>query len=280
MVSLESLNNPACNIDLLYHFTSARVGIEELLFKKQIKFGPLSHTNDPLEFQDFYHVVVADSSELRSEVDKTVSKANEANRILKTKYRICCFTSDVHLKEELDYSIFDRGFSKSRMWSQYADSHKGICLVFSKVKFQTNIGTNPKSFDIPIETEFFLSSDFVSYSNDVTAIVKMLAIDHAEAKDKTAFEILEKNLGRYLYSKYRDYRDEQEFRVSLYSDYFKASESLYVNFADSLEAIILGSRFPVPYIENILRYEKELGVSVYQMDWYNGRPSVVGEWNT
>jgi hypothetical protein len=122
--------------DALFHFTKTSTAIEHILYTKKFKLSNLYNTNDPRE----YKFKIQSSKQSFWPLDEV---RTEIQRILRFKCRIMSFCSNVsptlvlsdnvHKKDEHFYS---RVWAKSRMWSQYGEGHRGICLVLSKSEIE------------------------------------------------------------------------------------------------------------------------------------------------
>ena len=74
----------------------------------------------------------------------------------------------------------------------------------------------------------------------------------------------------FFFDKLDDWKDEWEYRWLLISN---NSGYEYVNYDDSLKAVILGIDFPLENEIFILEYCKKLGIPAFRMNWQNGRPA-------
>ena len=117
--------------DTLFHFTTKTTGLEYILDSMKLKLNRYSRTNDPHEYRQRYITAVLDVNPNNTDV---VEKINSyyLNTVRNTK--IACFCRNV-----VDRKYFYPAYQKNRMWSQYGDNHKGLCLVFSKKKLLHSI---------------------------------------------------------------------------------------------------------------------------------------------
>jgi hypothetical protein len=53
--------------------------------------------------------------------------------------KLLALTVDAEAGYEGAAGPFGRGWSRARMWDQYAEQHKGVCLLFNRAKLQRNI---------------------------------------------------------------------------------------------------------------------------------------------
>ena len=113
------------NMDLLFHYTSVQVALEHILGRGMLRFSCLSSTNDPHEFAPPPHIALGISREAMLKNKEFIPAIDD----LLGRAKIACFCQSIQTSDR-----FGWGVSRSRMWSQYADDHSGVCLVFSKEK--------------------------------------------------------------------------------------------------------------------------------------------------
>ena len=115
----------------LYHYTSARTAIDYILKDKQLKLGRYFNTNDPKETKTWQFSIGSNENRDLSGVSLT-EISEKFTRALKHKTNLACFSQDELLTGDHTRDIYARGFGKARMWAQYADNHKGVCLILEK----------------------------------------------------------------------------------------------------------------------------------------------------
>ena len=88
-----------------------------------------------------------------NDVKDFTKKQQKINRYMQsfTEYmQLLCFCKD-HEKKEPIYDkdndmyfvdMMGRGFSLPRMWAQYADNNKGVCLIIDKDAFEKEFSRN------------------------------------------------------------------------------------------------------------------------------------------
>lgn len=122
----------------LFHYTtySSALGI---LHSRQMRLSSLANMNDPLEFQDYHGdgvVIIGNPSneECAAQVFSFENALTEKERSV----RLACFSMDMPFTNKTEgcqknyYNNLSKGWARPRMWAQYADNHKGVCLIFDK----------------------------------------------------------------------------------------------------------------------------------------------------
>src|SRR6266511_1303654 len=117
---------------LVFHYTKANTALEHILESMTIRLGPISQTHDPAEgrreYTGFSAVDVGPPDFAAwDKVDEVAKRA-----------RVACFCRDGEHSSPDPYA-FDfappwAGWARDRMWAQYADGHKGLCLAFDRRK--------------------------------------------------------------------------------------------------------------------------------------------------
>ena len=131
---LDEFTDPMIGNDkYLYHYTSLNRAFEHILHEGKLLLASLKLTNDPRESKDWNWTFRNISHEIDiaiPSVEELVTVSSEINLKIKRDCKLCCFSIDDKTKNL--YS--GRGWGHPRMWAQYADKHKGVCLVFDKDK--------------------------------------------------------------------------------------------------------------------------------------------------
>ena len=118
----------------LFHYTSvercAAIG-----FTGCLALGPLTPLNDPRESQLRQIITMTTGGQEggRHVSDEERNGFERELWRLRSRVRLACFTTD---KTDGEYSKRDdgRGYAHSRMWTQYAAGHSGVCLVFDRAQ--------------------------------------------------------------------------------------------------------------------------------------------------
>lgn len=145
------------NDDIIYHYTKASTAIDFILYNNKLRFNGARKSNDPIESRKAKRGTVY----YGSEVDKHRSEQHylDVNELhvfvddMEKQFNQICFCQN-RMGEDFaskNYiSSFEGheelfGFTKLRMWDQYADKYSGVCIAFSKEKI---LSLNRKQFEI------------------------------------------------------------------------------------------------------------------------------------
>lgn len=249
--------------DLLFHYTTTEKALEEILPHGRLQLTPLIDMNDPLEYKKQPFFFWGDA--VTEDVPNIQRELHDAIRV---KSKAVCFTLDSPNNKPKDAT--GRGFAKARMWSQYADGHKGVCLTFYKSKIDSIIS----------ETFNYGSRLFkgeIKYGDFFNEISNAYEISELEIKEKGIKEFIKDHVKKYrsmfFFRKLTDYKDELEYRYVIYNEN-KGIE--YINIGNALCGIIVGDRFPRVYECSVQNYADRLykgRVQCERLDWYTkGNP--------
>lgn len=223
----------------LYHYTSAKTAIEHILKDRQLKLGRYINTNDPKETKTWQFSV--GTNEKRDLSGYNFTETSERfTQALKHKTNLACFSMDEALTGDHTRDIYARGFGKSRMWAQYADNHKGVCMVFEKSAIRKAVTAQLR------DGRFRLYGGLVIYKNhlitEVNNPVHGFTID-ADYLEKLGFdEYLKLHIENYhkvlFFEKVTDWSSENEFRVVVFGE---REEELFLNIDGTIAGVLFGT---------------------------------------
>lgn len=249
--------------DCIFHYTKLSTGLEKIIETQRLKYSSLRNTNDPKEYQDVQfniagNVVCKDyTKELGTETISNIS------RLWKDKSRILCFCQN----SENNHNHGIHGYSKSRMWSQYADNHKGLCFVFSKEALGKHISNtmNPNEYEIFFENVIYEQKRIQCRTLDRDNILKY-------GPEEYAYKHLINNYKELFFLKNYDYKDENECRLVLIS---KNNNPDYLDISSSLQGIIIGDACPNTYNPIIEQFSLSKKIIIRKLLWSNWTPVLI-----
>ena len=154
------------------------------------------------------------------EADECFREAHTVfDRITRMETRVMSFCSnekpEIILKEEetfIDETVNSNGWSKSRMWSQYGENHKGICLVFSKKAIEDEFISIRERLIAKNVRYNAMSEQYIpasAYTLDKNQLVGQGVEDYS-------FTHIKNHADTLFFTKNIDYRDEGEYRVVVF----------------------------------------------------------------
>lgn len=269
--------------DILYHYTKASTAIDYILFNQQLKFSKPSYSSDPIESEKAIRSTVYFDKEVDRE--QTNEEAKDVNCIhkyvedLETNFYQICFCKNTFDENNEHISNFQGneeffGFTKYRMWDQYADKYTGVCIAFSKSKI---LDKNEKRLNLICRDIDYLTFDEIRVKKIVDIQGNYLInVGLDKYKDQLKKQILES-----LFIKHKDYSSENEFRIGIFFDKIKASseikndedifnQSMMLDITDCIKAIFISSYVNEKQKLELLNYAYKLDVDLIEMKWgYN-----------
>lgn len=227
----------------LYHFTNINNAVK-ILFFGQLKFSKISHANDPLESKPKLNVNDKDN---RVNILEAIRHFQEVNR----KYlRMLCFTRDKRKPDKIvdDFTLYTdysgRGFALPRMWAQYSENNRGVCLVFERKRIIKLISNELKN-NLLHHGKISYISQFDKYSGEMGEIGNLLEAikKYSDSVQQGLYDIsFFKNNLRFVkynyFSKLDDWSGENEYRFLAFG-----SEDYYIdNITEALSGVIIGEK--------------------------------------
>jgi hypothetical protein len=272
--------------DIIYHYTKASTAIDYIFNNNELLFRQARKSNDPIESRKADRRI----SYFGAEVNKVTTQQqvqdenelhNFAENMEERFHQICfCqnrmredfasenFTSTFAGKEELF------GFTKLRMWDQYADKFSGVCIAFSKKKI---LSQNIKKFDI-IESNV----EYLTFQDLLLKKPGDIQGNHLVKVGKEKYkEQLEKSVKESFFYKHIDYENETEYRIGTLYDKEKCSfeiirgeyffdKSMKLDITGCVKAIFISSFANDRQKNDLLEFARKYDVEIVEMDWqYN-----------
>ena len=236
----------------LFHYTSYASALG-ILLSQQMRMGSLKNMNDPLEFQDHHKdSLVFNGNPSNEELALIMRRFKDSVTEREKAVRFASFSMDLSKGSQGEYyNNLSKGWARSRMWAQYADNHKGVCLVFDKKKLVEDFENSFKSEMCETHCRK------VEYTNNLDSLKETLS------QPCDSFLTLDKI--QFLFLKCEDFKDEQEFRLLLINKKLKdENEIVSFSIANSICGVIPGTKFPK---ENELALRKAMDSCNASIRW-------------
>jgi hypothetical protein len=256
--------------EFLYHYTKGSTALSRILANRTIRLGSYVDTNDPKETKSWHFQFGTNENR-----DLGRYRYAELSRWLtdelKRKTKLVCFSMDTQpLTGDHVRDIFNRGFSKPRMWAQYAERHAGVCLVFDRAKLAEKFKEQLSAYHLVI-------SGPVRYVNRsvipdlLTDNEYTINIDVLETHGQEAYvqRHLRTFYQRLFFEKMTDWRDETEWRWVVFAP---TAEELHIKFEDSLVGLMFGEDSPDAVINSAMAMTKAWGLRYCGLKWKNHSP--------
>ena len=232
----------------LFHFTSLKTAAEYILPNMQLRLGLLENTNDPRETKSLGFGAVNGEFKQGEEISDHMNWNDHITKLLRKNCKVICFSTDY----VIDGELYD-GHNLPRMWAQYGENHKGVCLEIDRELFkEENSILLEDSYLEPINYGADFEYPWVHY-NRIRAIGLEAYVDEFRVNNR-----------KYLfYSKLKDWESERETRLLKFS---KVSSDEYTSIRKSIKRIILGIDFNNIYLPTIIKLANEIVIEKIQSE--------------
>lgn len=271
------------NDDIIYHYTKASTAIDFILYNNKLKFNQALKSIDPIESRKadrgtIYYGIEAEKLTTKQQyLDE-----NELHAFLndmQEQFSLICFCQNSigsDFASENYISTFDGhqelfGFTKLRMWDQYADKFSGVCIAFSKEKI---LSLNRNKFKIIGGKVEYLKFQELSVKK-IGDIQGNYLINVGKEKYKKE---LKKSVEESFFFKHIDYSGENEYRIVTLFDKEKCSlevirdeiffeRTMMLDISNCIEAIFVSSFANYRQKNDLLEYANKLNVEMIEMKW-------------
>ena len=236
-------------VDTLCHYTRADAALDHIIPSGRLRMSPYARMRDPLENRELRFAGASLALEGRSEDDALaeimdlMEDVERRIRQIRDRMLLLSFTIDATVGYLAKDEPFMRSWARARMWEQYADAHRGVCIAFDRVRTLGHLHAelqalgSPTQGDVVYSARGFRGTDaanppLATFRDDESSLPAWV-IDH------------ERDL---YFTKTLDWQTEHEYRLTVFTDATSDDGYLYVPFGGSasVRAVILGEHFPQP----------------------------------
>jgi len=234
----------------------------------QLRFGTYAQMNDPRENQRWWPSFSVDD-EAEDRPGRIEEASDELDRVIRQGVRLKCFTIDA----QDPFSVggdgaWHNGWARARMWQQYADEHRGACLVLDRQALLDQVR-------VAARRDRVLTGQ-VAYADKRLHFHFALSDIRGDALLPFARAERERRADELYFLKNLDWASEREYRMVVLSD--PTDKPLYVNFTTALRGIVVGEAFPdaeLSVLRTRLARIQHADMPVARCIWFSGAPQVV-----
>jgi hypothetical protein len=223
----------------VYHYTKWERLLD--IMHTGLRLGPLAQMNDPRESKEWYPPL-----SFRGDAQftaKEIAAFNQAIAGYKKMIRIAASCLDRPFNE--GYNRSRRGYSRPRMWAQYAENHKGVCIVIDRAGLDRAIHLR-----YPDQRASWVLAGKVEYvetarDDPATLAIVLRADNDIEASVQDHFSEF---ADRLFFVKHVDWCDENEYRWVYYDSDgtgtgANGSQGPFVDIKSHVVALVLGADY-------------------------------------
>jgi hypothetical protein len=224
--------------DTIYHYTTSETALSHILKRMALRLSPRSQSSDPIENTGHFFSYSGCRHGDGIHAD-ALRLTNESKEILRKTKQVCfCRNNSIEDEKGMTFPPFEKyGFAKPRMWDQYGDKYKGVCLAFSLKKLLENASKiNITGNDLNYLT--YHDSEVGHHSIDI----HKLAHDGYDRYKQFYSDYLI----RRLFNKHVDYIHENEYRLCSFAD----GNFDYIDIKNALVGVIISNLSINPFLYN------------------------------
>lgn len=252
----------------VFHYTSLDTCVSHILPDLSFRAGPLERVNDPREAKTW---PIRFYARAPRKFDSALFRAATQN--LTTRSYVLCLSRNMPNLDPQDPLAF--GFGHSRMWAQYGDNHRGVCLAFDTNALDAAV--QQAAGELPVfagAVEYHHTTHGPSGIQDDPFGIRYIEDIESQGLDL----ILEEHIARYsdhlFFTKHLDWQDEWEYRWVIRS---LPESPVYVPISSALRAVIVGQDCPSDGLNEILRLAAKAHVPVHRLFWHGWAVSLFGD---
>ncbi len=254
----------------VYRYRSMTRALSEL-DHGTLRISPFPELNDPKEFADWRFGFAARRNFLPDQNWPDLEQ--QASAYAKNFAKVFCATldDDSALDRENVNNIWGRGFSRPRMWQQYADDYRGVCMVFDRAALGAAIRSSVPEGSLHI-------ADRVKYSNTPRVFVmhpslNPFMLDYDRMNAVGLRQAMTEHIGLHremlFFHKASDWQTEKEYRWLVWDTEHK---DIIFKFGEALKAIVVGLKPSQEYLHKLHDACARVSVPVWELRWSNGAP--------
>lgn len=237
-MTIEEIDADLGSEDYIFHYTKLDTFYCHILKDGTLFFSGLTKKNDPHEFIKLNHISTQQSYLLSDEKIAEQYAQSTTSEILnlwpKVRFASFCRNDFQDTSPRID-RISRFGCCRTRMWTQYAGNHTGVCIVFSKTKLLEAVKhelMKKEETCIAPQLRDIRYVDFWKYEHYYPFDVSNLGKKGPMESAKEYYLGSKSPLGL----KDNDYSDECETRIIYLSDSLE-----YVSCMDAMVGVVFGS---------------------------------------
>ena len=250
-----------------FHYTTREAAFAHILPEQSLKFSRYLDMRDPLENKYWRFLAGgwghATEAESQQQVAGYLAFDDTAKHIRERSF-LLSLTVDSP-PEFGEAEPFCSGWARARMWEQYAENHFGICLVFDREQLVESVVSSLRAqgFAAPYHRKvIYDGSGMMKPPLEFADLV-------GEVTPQQVSAYIERNHEVLFFHKALDWATEHEYRFSTTSS---DQEGLFVDYGQSLEAVIVGESFPAWERPAAIAACHCAAATPERLDWTMGAP--------
>lgn len=262
---------------LYAHYTSAEVAFEHVLPKSRIRLSPYRRMRDPAENKDIVPGTGGYGADAKT-FDESVRAMIGEIKARRDRCRVLSLTHNDATAPE----TFGCCWARPRMWEQYADEHRGVCLLFDAERLTRAMRTAFSEHRIQSWFGEVVYTEAGIAGSKLRDLSDPRIFDAGQRTDAVT-QFIEGNTDDIFFLKTDDFKTEHEYRIVIMAgDQSVAAASgsrvsfdgefACVDYGDAFVAAFVGERFPNWQLLGANRVCERANALLGKVGWENRRP--------
>ena len=245
----------------VYHYTSIYTSIENIFPSNRLRLSSVSSASDPMEYSSPNPSVSCygyeeDHIRLNETIDgKGIAK--KINTYYQSLRQLClCRNSEIDFDGQYT-GVFEPidhfGFAKPRMWDQYADKFKGVCIALSRSKLEEQLSSNYRLINIGYSKNHLFRPNIDNSSVDLNQIEKIGEQEYLRLRYESEI--------KKISVKHHDYRDENECKIITTTE----DDYAYLDISRCIQGIFFTNRLNYTYESFLIKKAQEYKIPLLQI---------------
>jgi len=245
----------------VYHYTSIRTSLEYIFPSSRLRLFPITSASDPMEHSSPNPSVSCygyEEDHLRLNKNINGSEiSDKINNYYKSLRQLClCRNSDFDFDGQFT-GVFEPidhfGFAKPRMWDQYGDKYKGVCIALSRKKLTEQLSSEFRIINVGYSKNYHFRTNIDTSSVDLNKIEQIGEQKYLQLNCELEIEKLS--------YKHNDYKDENECKIITAIE----DSYAYVDISKCIQGIFFTKSLNYPYESCLKKIAKEYKVPLLQI---------------
>lgn len=253
-----------------FHYTTREAAFGGILPSRSLRLSPYWAMRDPLENQQWRFTFTGrgarDDATVVADVAEQTEFERRANEETRARSNLLSLTIDAEPQANGERPPFCFGWARARMWEQYAERYRGVCLAFDRARLTQRFaeairgGVATRTYHRPV-------------IYDGAGMRKPIIEADAVRDDPDFFDgYVEANHGALFFTKILDWQTEHEYRfVAIAGD----GSRLSVDYGDALRWVIAGNQLADWERPAVSVASHQAGAKPLLLRWDHWRPGLV-----
>jgi hypothetical protein len=253
-----------------FHYTTREAAFGSILPSRALRLSTYRDMRDPLENQRWRFTFAGrgprDTFEILDDLEKQTDFEQQANEQTRDRSHLLSLTVDAEESPDGERAPFCFRWARARMWEQYAERHRGVCLAFDRKRLR-------QRFDEALAGAGAMRLYHQPVIYDGAGVMSpIIEFDALRSSEDFFSRYVEANAGALFFTKALDWQTEHEYRfVVVAAD----GSPVSIDYGDALRWVIVGDRSPEWERPSIITASRQADAQALLLRWHNGRPGLV-----